>query len=140
LSAEQRSDIYSEDDLVDYKGKAFYGISNASLYIRTSSGVELNPNIKDDEISKKYFKEYLDNIETNGNSSYAKAKITGPGLEVYYSLDPNDTSLFIPNKLKSEYKAGDVLYFYVDYDDFTNSYDILYMVSLTEEMLNCTPS
>ena len=43
----------------------------------------------------------------------------------------------IPTTLSSKYQPGDILYFYIDEKQFAQDGQIHYMVTLTEDLLNC---
>lgn len=131
---------YEEHDLLDSNNNARYGI--ASPYLYKYKGTE-NVVINDSSIPSAADQTYKNSLH-NANH-YGEALInTSDGLHVYYSLDDNDTILFVPSTLKDIYNVGDVLYFYTSTLDFNgpnsrNYQKIVYMVVLTEDLLHCTP-
>lgn len=125
---------YSNDDIVDFEGQRRYGVASPTLYRNKGANTNIN-NIYD--LTSDF--SYIDRLKNNDNYGYAVIN-TNSSLYVYYSLSENDTQLFVPTTLKSKYQAGDVLYFYTNKNDFNLNYNILYMVVLTNNLLNCTPS
>lgn len=131
---------YEEHDILDSNNNARYGVASPYLYkYKGTNDVVIN----DSSIPSAPDQTYRDSLR-NANS-YGEVLInTSVGLHVYYSLDDNDTILFVPSTLKDIYNVGDVLYFYTNAFDFNSPYSrnyqkILYMVVLTEELLHCTP-
>lgn len=136
-------DLYTQKDLKNTEGYSFYGVATPWLFLnKGTDNVKINdssllslPNIP---------QTYIDSYE-NANSYGTIILNSSIGLYVYYSLKDGDEFIKIPSTLKSEYVAGDVLYFYTnqyDYNNVNGPYfqNLLYMVVLTEDLLGCTPS
>lgn len=140
INTDENPKWYEEHDLLDSNNNARYGI--ASPYLYKYKGTE-DVVINNSSIPSAADQTYRDSLRNANN--YGTAIInTSVGLHVYYSLDDNDSILFVPSTLKDIYKVGDVLYFYTNAFDFNNPLssnyqNILYMVVLTEELLHCTP-
>ena len=140
INTDENPKWYEEHDLLDSNNNARYGI--ASPYLYKYKGTE-NVVINDSSIPSAADQTYRDSLR-NANH-YGEVLISDKkGLNIYYSLDDNDTILFVPSTLKDIYNVGDVLYFYTNAFDFnspssSNYRNILYMVVLTEDLLHCTP-
>ena len=140
INTDENPKWYEEHDLLDSNDNARYGIASPYLYkFKGSNDVVIN----DSSIPSAADQTYRESLR-NANY-YGEALISASdGLHVYYSLDDNDTILFVPSTLKDIYNVGDVLYFYTNAFDFnspssSNYRNILYMVILTEDLLRCTP-
>ncbi len=136
-------DWYDEHDLVDVNNKTRYGVASPYLYLyKGTESVSIN-DASIQWVSNQSYRDFLYNAQDIGQ--YGKAIInTNDGMHVYYSLDDNDSKLFVPTALKDIYNVGDVLYFYTNTYNFNNPtssdyQNILYMVVLTEDLLHCTP-
>ena len=140
INTDENPTWYEEHDILDANNKARYGVASPYLYLnKGTNSVAVNDLSIPQTISQTY-KDFIDNA-----NDYGQALInTSDGLHVYYSLNDNDDTLFVPSSLKDIYNVGDVLYFYTNTYNFNNPassdyQNILYMVVLTEELLHCTP-
>jgi hypothetical protein len=140
INTDENPTWYEEHDILDANNKARYGVASPYLYLnKGTNSVAVNDLSIPQTISQTY-RDFIDNA-----NDYGQALInTSDGLHVYYSLNDNDDTLFVPSSLKDIYNVGDVLYFYTNTYNFNNPassdyQNILYMVVLTEELLHCTP-
>lgn len=122
--------------------------SNMAMFI---GGNELayndydNNDLKDTEIVNRF---YIDNICTNKTISSYPSEDYMNSLQtfdtqsfnghVYWTKDSGADQVFIPTTLKSDYKVGDTLYFYLSDSDFQKDQNILYMVVISENMIGCS--
>lgn len=140
-----KNNLYKKGDLYDYKDRSFYGIPPRLLFTDRDNLNELtkiNDNISFKNFPSYYvsgkeeaYKNHVEIMLKTNQTSYA-----GENLHIFYSLDKDDTIIFIPFSLKSYYKPGDVIFFYTNKNTFENTYNIEYMTVVTEDLLNCSPS
>ena len=131
---------YEEGDMQDENKNSFYGVPPRSLFTINSSVVNINRTGDASQFLERFPEYYGDTA--NHYKEWVSAIVTlnnEPGMYVYYTLDENDKSIFIPMSLKKDINVGDVIYFYTNEDDFKNYYNVNYMVVITEDLLNCTP-
>lgn len=141
-----------ENELVDDSSNAFRGIPPRKVLCRNYNIGTLSDPLHEttietgvnDQYANQYFFnakqynsdepfEYENHIDVNLHQSDGD-------LHLYYSLDQNDTRIFVPLTLKDIFKPGDILYFYTDADDFSVNYNVDYMVLLSNGLMNCTPT
>ena len=80
-------------------------------------------------------KEFLEKYEVTINHYKTKGAVY-PDSSVRWSTKDYE-KISIPTTLSSKYQPGDVLYFYIDEKQFAQDGQIHYMVTLTEDLLNC---
>ena len=131
-----RKNIIEEGDLLDSDNNAYYGMPTRIIFNRNNNQTT---DINDSSTSKiSEFNNYYDQSKQY-YSERAGVVVSTDNSSIYYSLSKDDTEIFIPFTLSSQYKVGDVLYFYTDQYQFNNTHNIEYMVVITEDLLNCTP-
>jgi len=131
-----RKNIIEEGDLLDSDNNAYYGMPTRIVFNRENDNYTTINNSSTSKISE--FNNYY-NQPDQYYSNRAEVVVSNDQSRIYYSLNKDDTEIFIPFTLSSKYKVGDVLYFYTDTYQFANTNNIEYMVVITEDLLNCTP-
>lgn len=163
LRQDKNSLLYESDMLLSdsdglIKNSAFFGLTSDDLLDNKGVNADLNSNlynninnivVYDDNYNSEYNiteKEIYYNTIKNASKKTLVELVSKDNGKIYYSLDESETKIFVPKKLDSKYKAGDILYFYTNNFDFNNidnplTYNVLkYMVVLTDNLLGCSPA
>jgi hypothetical protein len=125
-------DIY--DTLKFNRNTNKYEFEDVSLYNILSE--KHQETLKNFSTNYRYIaKDFLEKYEVTINHYKTKGAIY-PDSSVRWSTKDYE-KISIPTTLSSKYQVGDILYFYVDAKQFAIDEQIHYMVTLTEDLLNC---
>ena len=111
-----------------------YEISDISLYNILDE--KYQETLKNFSTNYRYIaKDFLEKYEVTINHYKTHGSIY-PDSSVRWSSNDYE-KISIPTTLSSNYQPGDILYFYVDQKQFAKDSQIHYMVTLTEDLMNC---
>ena len=120
--------VYNSSNNLEFDRPALYNILN------------------DEKHKQQYLKNFANNYRNLAEDFLQKYEITInhyknngatiPDSSVRWSSS-NYEKLSIPTTLSHNYKVGDVIYFYVDERQFNEDGKITYMVTITEDLLDC---